>query len=92
MELSVDEAKEKFLAQIGHYNIMFSQIYMVEKDSVNKRDVLRTDLLSKIAASRNVNSPVKEESEDVSQSSDSSDLDDSSDRIKVNRRGISRIS
>ena len=65
---------------------------MVEKDSVNKRDVLRTDLLSKIAASRNVNSPVKEESEDVSQSSDSSDLDDSSDQIKVNRKGISRIS
>lgn len=74
LELTVDEAKEKFLAQIGLYNIMFSQVYLVEKDNVNasKRDDMRSDLLNKIAATRNVNSPVKEESDDSSESSQNS--------------------
>lgn len=66
------------MTQIGLYNIIYSSMYVVEKNSTEKRESAKTKLMQKLAATRQFKTVTYDESDEsmISHSVDS-DFDES---------------
>jgi len=54
LDYSTQDAQEKFLSGIGLYSVMFSSYFVVKKGGSDKREADAKNLMSRIAASKNV--------------------------------------
>ena len=82
--MPVDDAMEKFLSQIGLYNIVFGSHYVVTKNSLDRRATERMDMLSRMMATRAVpGMGQSDDDEDLSGSSDGGDFSEDDDSVDL---------